>query len=106
VNRAALPEAVDLYPDRLRLQWADGVSELPAADLRAACRCGSCRAAFLQGEPHRPDAGIRLTGAEPVGQYALQLFFSDGHDRGIYPWSLLRELAPLESTPTPTLRQV
>ena len=25
--------------------------------------------------------------------YALQLIFSDGHDRGIYPWVWLRELS-------------
>jgi len=26
---------------------------------------------------------------EPVGNYAVQLYFSDGHDTGIYSWSLL-----------------
>jgi DUF971 family protein len=25
--------------------------------------------------------------------YGVQLVFDDGHERGIYPWSYLRELA-------------
>ncbi|RUW64645.1 gamma-butyrobetaine hydroxylase-like domain-containing protein, partial [Mesorhizobium sp. M4B.F.Ca.ET.049.02.1.2] len=28
-----------------------------------------------------------------IGSYAIRLVFSDGHDRGIYPWSYLREIA-------------
>jgi hypothetical protein len=35
----------------------------------------------------------RLIGAEPVGRYAVRIRFSDGHDTGLYTWSLLRELA-------------
>jgi DUF971 family protein len=61
--------------------------------LRAACRCATCKAAALQGQMQRPPAGVNLAAAEPVGQYALNLRFSDGHERGIYPWALLRELA-------------
>jgi DUF971 family protein len=29
---------------------------------------------------------------EPVGHYAIQLTFSDGHSTGIYSWDYLREL--------------
>lgn len=82
------PSTVELDPDRLRLQWPDGVAELDAATLRAACRCGGCRA----GRHVSADLPPRLVGAEPIGLYALQLRFSDGHERGIYPWSLLKEL--------------
>ena len=88
----AAPIAMEVRPDRVRLQWAEGVSDLSAADLRAACRCGGCRASRLRGEPPTADAQVRLSSAAPVGQYAVQLIFGDGHDRGIYPWALLREL--------------
>ncbi|MEZ2143418.1 gamma-butyrobetaine hydroxylase-like domain-containing protein [Bradyrhizobium sp. DN5] len=37
--------------------------------------------------------GLHVAAIEPIGNYALRLSFSDGHDRGIYPWSYLRELA-------------
>lgn len=32
---------------------------------------------------------VEITGVEPVGTYAVQLSFSDGHDTGIYSWDLL-----------------
>ncbi|MCA8899672.1 MAG: DUF971 domain-containing protein [Hyphomonas sp.] len=38
-----------------------------------------------------PD-GITVVRAEPVGRYALRIVFSDGHDSGLYNWTLIREL--------------
>jgi DUF971 family protein len=32
---------------------------------------------------------VNINRIEPVGSYAIQLFFSDGHDTGIYSWDLL-----------------
>jgi DUF971 family protein len=32
---------------------------------------------------------IEINKIEPVGSYAIQLTFSDGHDTGIYSWDLL-----------------
>jgi DUF971 family protein len=32
---------------------------------------------------------VELTGLEPVGNYAVQPTFSDGHDTGIYSWDYL-----------------
>ena len=32
---------------------------------------------------------VEITGVEPVGNYAVQLAFSDGHTTGIYSWDLL-----------------
>ncbi len=32
---------------------------------------------------------VDITKIEPVGNYAVQLTFSDGHDTGIYSWDLL-----------------
>lgn len=32
---------------------------------------------------------VSITRIEPVGSYAIQLTFSDGHDTGIYSWELL-----------------
>ncbi len=38
----------------------------------------------------KQNVGIR--GIEPVGNYALRLKFDDGHDTGLYSWTLLHEL--------------
>jgi len=35
---------------------------------------------------------VEIKGIEPVGAYAVQLVFSDGHDTGIYSWEYLREV--------------
>ena len=32
---------------------------------------------------------VEIARIEPVGSYAVQLAFSDGHDTGIYSWTLL-----------------
>ncbi len=32
---------------------------------------------------------VSITRVDPVGSYAVQLAFSDGHDTGIYSWELL-----------------
>ena len=32
---------------------------------------------------------VEITRIEPIGQYAIQLHFSDGHDTGLYSWDLL-----------------
>jgi hypothetical protein len=34
------------------------------------------------------------TSAELVGNYAIRIRFSDGHDTGIYSWAYLREIDP------------
>ena len=36
--------------------------------------------------------GVRILGAEPVGNYAVRLLFSDGHSTGLYSWSYLDRL--------------
>ncbi|MBI1363873.1 MAG: DUF971 domain-containing protein [Proteobacteria bacterium] len=36
--------------------------------------------------------GITIKAVEPVGHYAVQLTFSDGHRTGIYTWAYLAEL--------------
>ena len=34
---------------------------------------------------------VEITHIEPVGSYAVQLTFSDGHDTGLYSWDVLYE---------------
>jgi DUF971 family protein len=36
--------------------------------------------------------GIDIIKVEPVGSYALQLVFSDGHDSGLYSWDFFYSL--------------
>lgn len=41
----------------------------------------------------KQDVGI--VAANPVGRYAVQIVFDDGHDSGLFTWDYLRELAGL-----------
>ena len=36
---------------------------------------------------------VQIVNLESVGNYAIKLSFSDGHDTGIYSWTYLQELA-------------
>ncbi|NRF71985.1 DUF971 domain-containing protein [Aquincola sp. S2] len=78
----------------LALGWADlGEQLLSGPRLRAACRCAGCEQGRRHGQPPQPDAAVRLERIDPVGEFGLQLHFSDGHERGLFPWAYLRELA-------------
>jgi DUF971 family protein len=35
---------------------------------------------------------VAITGAEPVGRYAVRLIFDDGHDSGLFTWDYLHTL--------------
>lgn len=55
--------------------------------------------AEVQG--HSPEQRVTVPGkravtidaVEPVGNYAVRIVFSDGHDTGFYSWRYLRDLA-------------
>lgn len=36
---------------------------------------------------------VNITAIEPVGNYAIRLVFSDGHNTGLYSWDYLYDLA-------------
>jgi DUF971 family protein len=90
------PEAIgnSQSKQQLRLNWPDGREQLlDHAELRRQCPCSQCRAFRLQGLTVKVDPRIRVTELNAQG-YGLQLIFSDGHERGIYPWPYLAQLAP------------
>lgn len=93
---SAVPEEIRLSAGRdgLVLTWEDGVPHtFRAPALRAACRCAWCTRARAEGRFPEGFAGIAITSLSPIADYALNLHFSDGHERGIYPFSYLRALA-------------
>ena len=91
-----LPEAVENHAAQgvLTLRWPDGSeAHVTHARLRAMCPCSACRARRRAGIDVEADNAVRLAAIEPVGAYALNLAFSDGHRRGIYPYDMLATLA-------------
>lgn len=77
---------------QLRLNWPDGREQrLDHAQLRRQCPCSQCRAFHLQGLAVQVDSRVRVVGVNVQG-YGVQLVFSDGHERGIFPWAYLAGL--------------
>lgn len=92
---------LDLREQVLRITWADGTSsELPLTMLRKHCPCASCRTerdkqsqSLLPILTASTDGPVTATGGNLVGNYAIQIDFSDGHNTGIYDFRYLRKLA-------------
>lgn len=79
---------------RLAIWWRDGdISILTAAALRSACRCGACEALRRRGGDLSAAGCIVVAEIVPLGSNAVRLCFGDGHGRGIYPFSYLRQIA-------------
>lgn len=103
-ERTHKPRNIAVFGRDLALAWADGhESYIPFDDLRKACPCAACRGhhgeAAAAPDPLRivraPAAGeIAIRELVPVGAYAVQIVWSDGHDTGIYSFESLRKACP------------
>jgi len=91
--------------DYLRIVWNDGrVGLIPWLLLREVCPCAVCREERTQPpNPLRvlkdseiPRGPLRPTALKPVGNYAYQVAWNDGHDTGIFPFEMLYSLCEWE----------
>ena len=89
------------------IAWSDGhASHYDFAYLRERCPCATCnderekKKAFSAAVPAAPAAlpifkpRPRAQAATSVGNYAIQISYSDGHGTGIYSYDYLRTLCP------------
>lgn len=78
----------------LELRYADGSHfELPCEFLRVYSPSAEVRGHGPGQEVLQVDKeDVNITAIEPVGNYAVKLVFSDGHDTGIYDWDYLYKL--------------
>ncbi|MFL1403770.1 DUF971 domain-containing protein [Marinobacter sp. M1N3S26] len=77
----------------VEITWPDGLeSHLSCLTLRKSCACSSCSNARQKGAISLIDADIGIDNLNVHGVSAMQFHFSDGHNRGLYPWSYLRQL--------------
>lgn len=82
--------------ESFRIEWSDGVCDLFRLDeLQRLCPCAQCfdpaTGRRSTGEPvaERP---LSATTIESVGRYALRVRFTSGCSKGIFSFSLLREI--------------
>jgi ATP-binding protein involved in chromosome partitioning len=82
---------------RLALKWSDGLTaNLEPYNLRLSCPCALCvdeDTGRRTLDPKSIPLDVVVTGVEAVGNYAVSLDFTDGHNTGIYKWKYLRQLA-------------
>lgn len=94
-----------IEPGKMTVEWRDNghVSTLPARLLRKACPCATCRverdkaaANPLHVVKAPLDEQYDIEDLGPVGRYAVNFVFSDGHSSGIFAWDYLRALCPCD----------
>ena len=80
--------------DTLLVEWDDGTQDrLDAALLRRRCPSAGAKRARLDAGEIIVARSLTIAAIDPIGQYAVNIAFSDGHGRGIFPFSFLRALA-------------
>ena len=82
----------------VKIIWKDGHQSIyPARFLRLQCRCAECveemTGRHLLDPKSVPD-DVKPMGLELVGNYGLQIQWSDGHSAGIYTFRALRSYSP------------
>ena len=87
--------------EELAVKWEDGrESFIPLETLRRHCPCAGCKGEVdimgnVYKDPVRPlsPEAFRLVRLVPVGGYAVQPVWADGHATGIYSFDYLRRIA-------------
>lgn len=95
-SSAALPTEIKLHQKSrlLEIAFSDGKRfELPCEFLRVYSPSAEVRGHGPGQEVLQVGKkNVEITDIQPVGSYAVQLVFSDGHDSGLYSWDYLYEL--------------
>ena len=96
IPEAPSPTSVELDKDiGLTITWPDETTDqFDLFELRFNCPCAGCRGRREQGLDAWPTPGapepLLAEGAELVGAWGLQIHWNDGHETGIYAWSMLK----------------
>ena len=87
--------------NKLRIIWSDDkVTEVSFQNLRDECPCVNCKGESVIFDsyipikaPFKPAGFYEIEKIEPVGNYAIQIHWKDGHNTGLYNWELLLSLS-------------
>ncbi len=103
------PEHIAISKSKgIQIDWKDGHhSDYGLTWLRDKCPCAACTGAHGT-EPRKPEAGapatpfpmfkpsLKMLAVEAVGNYAIRIDWSDGHNSGIYSYEHFRSICPCE----------
>ena len=101
------PEHIAISKSKgIKIDWKDGHhSEYELPYLRDKCPCATCTGAHgtPPRQPEAPQAlgafpmykpALRILGVEQMGNYAVRINWSDGHNTGIYSYEHFRRICP------------
>jgi DUF971 family protein len=103
------PEHIAISKSKgIQIDWKDGHhSDYGLTWLRDKCPCAACTGAHGT-EPRKPEAGapatpfpmfkpsLKMLAVEAVGNYAIRIDWSDGHNSGIYSYEHFRSICPCQ----------
>ena len=97
------PLDLQIIGTELAIRWDDGVeSFIPLLTLRRHCPCAACAGerdifGHLHKGPDKPlgPRSAELARIEPIGGYAVQPTWGDGHNSGLFTYEYLRRLGSL-----------
>ena len=82
----------------IKIDWKDGHhSEYELRYLRDNCPCATCTGAHgatPSSSFQMYQEALKIAAVEPLGSYAVQINWSDGHKSGIYSYDHLRKICP------------
>lgn len=95
------PADIQIIGEELAIKWDDGSESFLRLELlRKGCPCAGCQGerdvlGNLHKGPDRPytPSSFVLLRVEPVGGYAIQPIWADGHSSGLYAFDYLRLLS-------------
>jgi DUF971 family protein len=104
MSLSADPEHIAISKSKgIKIDWRDSAhSDFDLRFLRDHCPCASCTGVHgtpperprQQGSPFQLyTPALKIVSVEPVGNYAIRIQWSDGHNTGIYTFEYLRELS-------------
>lgn len=96
LQRPEKPE-VEATESHIHLHWSDGrTTSVANRTLRLACGCALCVDEMTHKpilDPDRVPADIRALELRTIGNYALGISWSDGHNTGFFPYKTIVALA-------------
>lgn len=90
----------DVVNDTLIIKWSDDIeSYITLQRMRKVCPCAGCAGEedalgniYKGPEQQLNQSSYQLLNIKQIGYYALQPFWGDGHNTGIYRFELLKKL--------------
>ena len=100
------PSQIQVKDGKIQFAWADGrKAEFDLKFFRDECQCANCKRETILDTTFQPQRVsietpemFKVAAIAPVGDYAIQIRWKDGHDTGIYSWSYIDQLLSDQST--------